>query len=106
MLGELPSPWLLSCTANIHFPTRRAAYYIVEIPCIFLASYMLNPLQANLGGKCGYVWGGTGLMCLIIAYFGLPEMKDRSYRELDILFRRKVSARKFSSTEVDINADE
>lgn len=45
-------------------------------------------------------------MCLIIAYFGLPEMKDRSYRELDILFRRKVSARKFSSTEVDIDADE
>jgi SP family general alpha glucoside:H+ symporter-like MFS transporter len=34
------------------------------------------------------------------AYFRLPEMKGRSYRELDILFERKVSARKFSKTEV------
>jgi len=102
IIGETSSIRLRPLTTGI----GRAAYYVVEIPCIFLASYMLNPLQANLGGKCGYVWGGTGLMCLIIAYFGLPEMKDRSYRELDILFKRKVSARKFSSTEVDINADE
>jgi len=102
IIGETSSIRLRPLTTGI----GRAAYYIVEIPCIFLASYMLNPLQANLGGKCGYVWGGTGFMCLVIAYFGLPEMKDRSYRELDILFRRKVSARKFSSTPVDINADE
>lgn len=84
----------------------RAVYYIVEIPCIFLASYMLNPQQADLGGKCGYVWGGTGLFCLIVAYFQLPEFKGRSYRELDILFKRRVSARKFKSTVVDIKDDE
>ena len=84
----------------------RAVYYIVEIPCIFLASYMLNPQQGDLGGKCGYVWGATGLMCLIVAYFQLPEFKGRSYRELDILFKRRVSARKFHKTDVDVNDDE
>ena len=31
----------------------------------------------------------------------LPEPKGRSYGELDILFARKVPARKFKGTEVD-----
>lgn len=31
----------------------------------------------------------------------LPECKDRSYAELDVLFENKVSARKFSKTSVD-----
>jgi SP family general alpha glucoside:H+ symporter-like MFS transporter len=33
-------------------------------------------------------------------------MRGRSYRELDILFHRRTSARKFSSTEVDLGEDE
>ena len=60
----------------------------------------------NLAGKCGYVWGATGLLCFIVAYFFLPEMKNRSYREIDILFNRKVPARKWTKTEVDVNDDE
>lgn len=37
----------------------RAAYYVAEIPMIYLASRMLNPTGWNMAGKCGYVWGGT-----------------------------------------------
>lgn len=33
-------------------------------------------------------------------------MKGRSYREIDILFKRKISARKFPTTEVNIEDDE
>jgi SP family general alpha glucoside:H+ symporter-like MFS transporter len=36
----------------------------------------------------------------------MPEFKGRSYYELDILFERKVSARKFASTVVERDADE
>lgn len=36
---------------------------------------MLNPTGANLGGKCGYVWGGTALFCAVVAYYCLPEYK-------------------------------
>jgi SP family general alpha glucoside:H+ symporter-like MFS transporter len=60
----------------------------------------------NLGGKCGYVWAGTGFFCFVVAFFFLPEMKHRSYREIDILFNRKVPARKWKETHVDINDDE
>jgi MFS transporter, SP family, general alpha glucoside:H+ symporter len=59
-----------------------------------------------VGGKCGYVWGATGLLCFVVAYFGLPEMKGRSYREIDILFKRRVPARQWKKTRIDVNEDE
>jgi SP family general alpha glucoside:H+ symporter-like MFS transporter len=33
-------------------------------------------------------------------------MKDRSYREIDILFKRKVQARKWKKTVIDVHDDE
>ncbi|KAG0647435.1 Maltose transport MAL61 [Hyphodiscus hymeniophilus] len=111
-LGPAPASWvIIGETSAIRLRPLttgmgRASYYIIEIPCIFLGSYMLNPTGGNLGGKCGYVWGGTGLACLVTAYFFLPEMKGRSYREIDILFKRRVPARKWKETVVDVQDDE
>ncbi|KAF7553102.1 hypothetical protein G7Z17_g3885 [Cylindrodendrum hubeiense] len=84
----------------------RAAYYVAEIPMIYLASQLLNPTGWNLAGKCGYVWGGTAVICWLMAFFFLPELKHRSYREADILFNRKVPARKFKSTIIDVAENE
>ncbi|CAM1508689.1 Fc.00g055370.m01.CDS01 [Cosmosporella sp. VM-42] len=84
----------------------RAAYYVAEIPMIYLASRLLNPSGWNLAGKCGYVWGSTAVVCWMIAFFFLPELKHRTYREADILFNRKISARKFKSTVIDIKDNE
>ncbi|ETN38422.1 uncharacterized protein HMPREF1541_06457 [Cyphellophora europaea CBS 101466] len=84
----------------------RAAYYVAEIPMIYLASKMLNPTGWNLAGKCGYIWAGTALVCWIWAFFCVPELKHRSYREIDILFNRKVSARKFKKTVIDVRENE
>jgi SP family general alpha glucoside:H+ symporter-like MFS transporter len=84
----------------------RAAYYVIEIPCIALASQMLNTTGWNMAGKCGFVWGGTALFCWVLAYFELPELKHRSYRESDILFNRKTPARKFKSTVIDISENQ
>jgi len=84
----------------------RASYYIIEIPCIFLASFMLNPTGGNLGGKCGYVWGGTALATWIVAYYCVPEMKGRSYREIDIMFKRRIPARQFEKTVIEAEEDE
>ena len=47
--GPAPASWvIIGETSAIRLRplttgTGRAAYYIVEFPCIFLASYMLNP---------------------------------------------------------------
>ncbi|KAH8671714.1 maltose permease [Xylariales sp. PMI_506] len=84
----------------------RAAYYVAEIPMIFLNSQMLNATGWNLRGKCGYVWGFTAAVCWLAAYLYLPELKGRSYRESDVLFNRKVPARKFKTTVVDVKDNE
>lgn len=40
------------------------------------------------------------------AYFRLPEPKGRTYEELDILFAKGISARKFHKTRVDAYAED
>lgn len=110
-LGPAPASWvIIGETSAIRLRplttgVGRGCYYAVNIPCIYLSSYMLNATGANLGGKCGYVWAGTGFVCLVMAFIWLPEMKNRSYREIDILFNRHVPARKWTKTTVDINDD-
>jgi SP family general alpha glucoside:H+ symporter-like MFS transporter len=84
----------------------RAAYYVTEIPMIYLASKMLNTTGWDLRGKCGYVWAGTALFFWTWGFFFLPELKHRSYREVDIMFNRKVPARKFKNTEIDLKDNE
>lgn len=102
IIGETPSVRLRPLTTGV----GRGAYYLVNIPCIFLSSYMLNSDKWNLGGKSGYVWAGTALFCSVVSWLYIPEMKDRSFREIDILFQRHTPARKWKETVVDIRDDE
>ncbi|CZT50550.1 related to alpha-glucoside transport protein [Rhynchosporium secalis] len=111
-LGPAPASWvIIGETSSVRLRplttgVGRAAYYMVNIPCIFLASYMLNDDKWNLGGKSGYVWAATAFVCTFLAWLYVPEMKHRSFREIDILFHRRVPARKWKNTVVDINDDE
>lgn len=111
-LGPAPASWvIIGETSSVRLRplttgVGRGAYYLVNIPCIFLASYMLNTDKWNLGGKSGYVWAATALICSVMSWIWIPEMKHRSFREIDILFQRHVPARKWKNTVVDINDDE
>ena len=67
-----------------------------------LKAYMLNSSAWNWRGKAGFFWGSLCFLCVIWTYFRLPEPKGRTYGELDVLFERGISARKFKSTHVDI----
>jgi hypothetical protein len=55
----------------------------------------------NWGAKTGLFYAGTNLLCNIWCWFRLPETKDRTFGEIDLLFDNKVSARKFKYTKVD-----
>ncbi|KAL2869032.1 putative MFS maltose transporter [Aspergillus lucknowensis] len=111
-LGPAPASWvIIGETSSVRLRPLttgigRGAYYVVNIPCIFLSSYMLNDDKWHLGGKSGYVWAATAFICTAMAWYWVPEMKDRSYREIDILFKRRVQARKWTQTVVDIRDDE
>ena len=63
---------------------------------------MLNPSSWNWGNYAGFFWAGICFLCIIYTYFRIPEPQGRSFAELDLLFERGVSARKFSSTKVDV----
>jgi len=80
----------------------RNLYNIVAIICGVLTPYMLNPGAWNWGNYAGFFWGGICFLCVVYTYFRVPEPKGRSFAELDMLFERGVSARKFASTKVDV----
>lgn len=79
----------------------RCSFYFWFIIFGVATPYMLNPDAANWKGKTFFLYGGTCFLSLVWAFFRLPEMKGRTYEELDILFRRKIPARKFASTYVN-----
>jgi SP family general alpha glucoside:H+ symporter-like MFS transporter len=79
----------------------RNFYNIAGIINNVIVPRMLNPLAWNWGAKAGFFWAGLCFLCLTWTYFRLPEPKGRTYGELDVLFERKVPARKFKSTIVD-----
>lgn len=77
----------------------RALYNVSNIVVNVLTNYQLGVANWNWGAKTAFFWAGT---CVVVwVYFRLPEPKGRTYGELDLLFEQKVSARKFSSTQVD-----
>ena len=51
-----------------------------------------------------FFWGALALLTVIWGFFRLPETKDRTFGEMDVMFQKGVPARKFSS--FDIEADE
>jgi len=79
----------------------RNAYYLASVIARTLEPYFLNPLKWNIKGYTGFVWGATGLCTFVWAYFRLPETKDRTFDELDLLFAKGIKARHFAKTDVN-----
>lgn len=56
----------------------------------------------HLQNYTAFFWAGLCFLCIIYTYFRIPEPRGRTFAELDLLFERKVSARNFAKTEVDV----
>ena len=82
----------------------RATAYLVDIVIGVMTPYMLNPTAWDWVGKAGFFFGGLSIFCTIWTFFRLPETGGRTYEELDLLFERRIAARKFAKE--DINAYE
>ncbi|KAF7529429.1 hypothetical protein G7054_g9862 [Neopestalotiopsis clavispora] len=82
----------------------RIAYYISQIVCNVINPYMLNPTAGNWRGKTGFFWGGCSAVFCAWTWFRLPETKNKTYEELDILFVNGVKARDFAKYKVDAYA--
>lgn len=62
----------------------------------FTVPYMFDADEGNLGGKCGFVFFGLCVIGVVVIFFDIPEMKNRTYAELDELFESRVPTRKFA----------
>lgn len=97
IVAEMPSNRLRTKTIVL----ARSFYNVQGTINGVITPYMLNPDAWNWKAKSGFFWAGLGLLCLVWTYFRLPEPKDRTYGEIDILFEQRVSARKFKSAVID-----
>jgi SP family general alpha glucoside:H+ symporter-like MFS transporter len=62
---------------------------------------MLSPNEWDWAGMAGFFFAGLTVLLIVFMFFMLPETRNRSFAELDVLFENKVSARKFHKTNVD-----
>lgn len=98
LVTELPSTRLRQKTVVL----ARNAYNIASIVTNVLTTQQLNPGAWNWGPYSAFFWAGTGAVMFVWSFFRLPEPKNRTYGELDVLFNLKVPARKFAQTNVDV----
>ncbi|KAK0634246.1 general substrate transporter [Bombardia bombarda] len=98
LVSELSSTRLKAKTIVM----ARAAYNASNIFVNVMTNYQLSSTAWNWGARAAFFWAGTCFVSLVWVFFRLPEPKDRTYAELDELFERRVSARKFAKTKVDV----
>jgi SP family general alpha glucoside:H+ symporter-like MFS transporter len=97
IIGEISSTRLRNKSVCL----SRITYYIAQIICNVVNPYMLNPTAGNWRGKTGFFWGFWAFIFFVWTWFRLPETKDKTFEELDILFARGIKARDFGSYKVD-----
>ena len=79
----------------------RNAYNLINIAATCTVPHLLNPNASDWKGKAAFLAAGFCILCGIWAWFRLPELKDRTYEELDILFSKDLRARDFKNYELN-----
>lgn len=101
ILCEIPSARLRGMTIGL----ATVCCAIWNIIFAVAIPYAMDTDQGNWKGKLGFLFAGISALCTVWCYFYLPETKDRTFEELDILFEERVSSRKFQDHEIRRNAD-
>lgn len=98
IVAETPSTRMKTATNSI----ARGIYIAVSIGNLFLVPNLLEakPQGWGLGTRAALVWAGTSFLCFCWAYFRLPEMKDRTPAQIDVMFERKLPARSWSQAKL------
>lgn len=73
------------------FASAAAAFFGFVLPWVY------NPDNGDAKEKTAFVYGGLCAIGCVLAYFQIPEMKDRTPAEIDAMFDLKLPAREFST---------
>ncbi|KAK6500398.1 hypothetical protein TWF481_010742 [Arthrobotrys musiformis] len=90
LLGEVSSPAMRASTAALATATQSILGLIMN----FAIPYMINPDEGNLRGKVGFVFGGLAAMASVVSFWYIPELKGRTFSEIDQMFQMRVPPRK------------
>ena len=98
IVAETPSTRMKAATNSI----ARGIYIAVSIGNLFLVPNLLEPKPQGwgLGTRAALVWAGTSFVCFCWAYLRLPEMKDRTPAQIDVMFERKLPAREWAKAKL------
>ncbi|CAH0056277.1 unnamed protein product [Clonostachys solani] len=97
LLCEVATSQLRIKTISIGVALQNVIYCIWA----FVIPYVFNPDQANLQGRTGFIFGALGVICVVYLWFYQPETANRSYEELDELFRKGISVRDFGKYQTE-----
>ncbi|SPO00321.1 related to maltose permease [Cephalotrichum gorgonifer] len=90
ILGEVSSTALRAKTISLATATQAICGLVVNIA----VPYLINPDEANLKGKVGFIFGGLAALGTIGSWFYVPELKGKRFDEIDRLFSARVPPRK------------
>lgn len=98
MSPELSSYRLRQHTQSISIMVQAFTSWLFA----FVTPYMYNvgAGSGNLGAKTGFVYMGSSILLLFVAYFWIPETKGLTTEEIDYLYEKRVSPRRFGSVKV------
>lgn len=97
--GEMPSSRVRAQTIVL----GRSIYVISALINNQLTPRMISSADDswNWGPLAGWFYFGFCLIYAVYLWFELPETKNRSFAEIDYLFKKKVPARQFATYPVD-----
>lgn len=86
ILGKASSSVLRAKTMALATATQA----ICGLAMNFAIPYMVNPDGGNLKGKVGFIFGGLALIGTVGSFSYVPELKGKTFDEIDCLFVAKV----------------
>ncbi|KIJ63765.1 hypothetical protein HYDPIDRAFT_175817 [Hydnomerulius pinastri MD-312] len=99
LFAEVSSAKLRSKTVGIGTWTNALCSMVVNI----VLPYLINPDEANLGGYVGFIFGALSFIGTVWAWYFIPETKNRTVDELDLLYEKQVPARQFGTHKLHEN---
>jgi hypothetical protein len=101
ILGEASSPSLRAKTIGLATAVQSVFGTVMNV----VVPYLVNPDKANLKGKVGFIFGGLSAMATLWSFLYVPELKGRTFDEIDHMFQNKVSPRKMGSYIFNVQQD-
>ena len=97
LLGETSTITLRAKTAALATATQSVFGIVMNIA----VPYMVNPDEGDLKGKVGFIFGGLGVIATIVCFFYIPDLKGRTFEEIDVMFTSRVNPRKMGEYSIE-----